>query len=313
MRKTAAISLLAVLLTGGCGPGEEPVAPAAERDTTRVLAVVGNLDITEKMVEAELSTIPIFQRDSYESPQGRRILVDQLVEREVLLIAASELNLESDPFVVAQVETATRQVEEARTWAMIQAYYREMGIEDFRVPEEAVQEYYDRHSVDIYLQREQVRVSQIMVTVPTDTATVSAALNGGKSFATVAAKLSSHRPTSGTGGDLGWVTVGSSLPYLGDRPEISASLFAAAPGEQLGPFHTELGWHYFTVTDRREEGALPLYEVRSRIENTVMATHVDSYLHGELIPALAEEYGVTVNEEAFVSNGSDVTDDLDQR
>jgi len=282
-------------------------------DTTRVLAVVGDLDITEKMVEAELAMIPMFQRDSYRSPQGRRILVDQLVEREVLLIAASELNLESDPSVVAQVELATRQAEDARTWAMIQAYYREMGIEDFMVPEEAIQEYYNRHSVDIYLQREQVRVSQIMVTVPSDTAAVSAALNSGESFATVAASLSSHRPTAGTGGDMGWVTTGSSLPYLGDRPEISESLFAADPGEQLGPFRTELGWHYFTVTERREEGAMPLYEVRSRIENTVMATHVESYLYGELIPALAEEYGVTVNDEAFLPNGSDLTDGLDQR
>lgn len=305
MRILATISLLAILAVGGCGSGESPVVAEQGTDTTRLLAIVGDLSITERMLEGELAKFPMFQRDSYDSPQGRRILVDQMVERELLLMAARDLGLESDPFVTGQVEMAMRQVEEARNWALVQAYYREMGIEDFIIPEEAVLDYYDRHSVDLYLQREQVRVSQIMVTGAADTSAVNAALDAGESFDSVALHLSSHRPTADNGGDLGWITVGGSLPYLGDRPAISAALFSDDTGEPLGPFRTELGWHYFKVTDRRDEGVIPLYEVRPRIENTLMSTHVDNYLYGELIPALAEEYGVTVYEDAILPEGMD--------
>ena len=217
---------------------------------------------------------------SYDSPQGRRILLDDMVEREVLLQAARDLGMEDDPFVAAQVDRALLQVEDARKWAMVQAYYREAGIENFIVPEEAVIEYYQAHSVELYRRREQVRVSIFVVDAPADTTEMRTALDSGASLETLASSLSTHAPTAASDGDMGWVTVGSSMPFLGLRPELSETLFSSTPGEMLVPFRTELGWTYLTVTERREESVLPLEEVRSRIENTLAVTLVETTLSG---------------------------------
>jgi len=300
MRVLATMALLAVLLGTACGTQGTLNDSAAGRDTSRVLATVGELNITEQMVNTELEKIPPYQRASFESPEGRRMLVDHMVEQELLLTAARDLGLEEDSFVVAQVELAMQQVEDARDWALIQVYYQQQVVDAVTVPEEEILAYYTEHQGDIYYQAEQVQVSQIMVDRAADTTAVRAALDGGTSFADAASTLSTHLPTAEAGGDMGWVTVDAPLPYLGNQPEIAAELFAAVPGEVLGPFQTELGWHFFTVTGRQEEGSSPLEEVRESIVNILKPALVNTYLTDDLMPTLMVQYGVTVDEEAFL-------------
>jgi len=299
--------LLAALIAGGCG-SQGTLNDSAGRDTSRVLATVGELNITDQMVDSELEKIPPYQRTAFETPQGRRMLVDHMIEQELLLTAARELGLEEDSFVVAQVDLAMQQVEDARNWALIQVYYQQQVVEAVAVPEEDIVAYYEEHAGDIYYQEEQVQASQIMVDSAADTAAVRAALEGGSTFADAAAALSTHIPTASSGGDMGWITASSPIPYLGNQPEISAALFAAEPGVVLGPFQTEIGWHFFTVTNRQEAGSRPLEEVRESIENILKPALVNSYLTDQLMPDLMVEYGVTVNEEAFLP-GEDMPPD----
>jgi peptidyl-prolyl cis-trans isomerase C len=310
MRVLASMALLAVLLAGACGAQGTLNDSAAGGDTSRVLATVGELNITEQMVNSELEKIPPYQRTAFESPEGRRMLVDHMVEQELLLTAARSLGLEQDSFVVAQVELAMQQVEDARDWALIQVYYQQQVVDAVTVPEEDILAYYTEHQADIYYQAAQVQASQIMVANASDTTAVKAALDGGTSFADAASTLSTHLPTAEVGGDMGWVTVDSPIPYLGNQPEISAALFAAAQGEVLGPFQTELGWHFFTVTGSQEEGSRPLDEVRESIENILKPARVNSYLTDELMPTLMVEYGVTINEEAFLPDEDMAPDSL---
>lgn len=309
MRVLAGLTLAAVLLVGACGTQGTRNDSAGE-DTSRVLATVGEFRITDQMVDAELEKIPPYQRAAFESPEGRRMLVDHMVEQELLLTAARELGLEEDSFVVAQVELAMQQVEDARDWALIQVYYQQQVVDAVTVPEEDILAYYNEHQSDIYHQEQQVQVSQVMVDAAADTSAVRAALDAGTSFAEAASTLSTHLPTAETGGDMGWVTVDAPLPYLGNQPEISAALFAAATGDVLGPFQTELGWHYFTVTAVQAEGSRPLDEVRESIENILKPALVNSYLTDDLMPTLMVQYGVTIDEEAFLPDADMPPDSL---
>jgi peptidyl-prolyl cis-trans isomerase C len=301
MRAFASMALVAGLMAAGCGTGEGPGRSGARDDTSRVLAVVGDVDITELMVEREIERMPLFQRESYDSPQGRRLLVDRMVDQELLLAAARDMGLENDPFVTAQVEEAMRQVEDARKWAVIQVYYQRYVMSHVTVPEEVIADYYNLHTGDIYHQAAQVRVSEIEVAGPADTAAVRTALEGGTPFGDVAMAMSTDNASAGNGGDIGWLTADSPI---GNRREISPALFSAAEGEVLGPFETEGGWMFLTVTDSREEGTLPLDQVRARIENNLRPAIVDSYIADELLPSLREQYGVTLSEDAFLPDGS---------
>lgn len=140
----------------------------------------------------------------------------------------------------------------------------------------------------------------ILTTSDERMAEAQAALASGTPFDSVAVAFSEHAPTSGIGGDLGWVTDGSPMPYLGNQPEISAALFAAAVGDISGPYATELGPVIFRVTDRVEEGTKPFEEVRESIVNVLRPARVNSYFRDEVLPGLRNQYQVTIDENAFL-------------
>ncbi|NOQ22876.1 MAG: tetratricopeptide repeat protein [Candidatus Aegiribacteria sp.] len=300
-----------ILAAGACGT-QERLNHGNNADTTRVLATVGEMEITEKAINKELELIPPYQRSSFETPEGKRLLLDHIIERELLLLEAMNLGLEKDSFVIAQVELAMQQVESARDRALLQTYYQQEIVDAVVIPEEDILAYYNDHVDDIYYQEHQVKVSQVIVSSEDATADVAAALEAGDTFESVVTTFSEHAPTMPSGGDMGWVTINSPLPYLGEQADISEALFDADIDDILGPFSTAMGVHYFTVTDKRDEGARPLEEVRESIENTLKPTLVNSYFQDTVVPRLRESYGVTINEDAFLPDESVEPDSLFQ-
>lgn len=309
MRITALFALAIILSLLACGTQERS---GGQADTSRVYATVGNVDITEDMINEELELIPPYQRGSFESAEGRRLLLNHLIERELLLQEAEKLGLEEDSFVVAQVELAMKQVEAARDRALIQTFYQQQVVDRVVVPEEDIQAYYEEHQNDIYHQEPQVKLSHILVASPGDTAAVEEALESGETFEEVVAGMSQHEPTRNVDGDMGWVTLNSPMPYLGQQPEIVRSLFQGETGEIMGPFSTSMGYHYFKITDRKAEGSRPLEEVRESIQNALRPAMVNTYFEETVIPELRENYGVTINEDAFLPDENIPADSLFQ-
>lgn len=300
------LSALSIAVMAGCGtPG---VSTSGSDSTVVVLATVGDVQITTETLKRELDLIPPYQRASFETPEGQRILLDHLVERELLLQAAEEAGLDSDSFVQAQVELAMQQVEDTRVRALIQVFYEDQVVNSVVVSDSAIQAYYDLHATDIYYQSAQVHAAMILAADPAVIDAAMADIQAGQPFDSTAMAISEHAPTAGIGGDLGWITADSPLPYLGAQEEITAALFAAAPGTLTGPFTTDLGTVLLQVIESRAEGSRPLEEVRESIVNTLKPAMVNSYFRDELIPSLRERYAVTINEDAFLP-GPDVPPD----
>ena len=150
--------LAAALLACCCQQSHTP--PEAGGD---ILAVVGDVTITSETIRKELELIPPYQRASFETLEGQRVLLDHLIERELLLQAASDAGLEDDSFVVAQVDRAMEQVETTRQRALIQAYYEREVVGSVEIPDEEILDYYNDHTGDIYHRDEQVRVSHVLL------------------------------------------------------------------------------------------------------------------------------------------------------
>lgn len=311
MRIVFSLVTIMILAIGACGT-QETVNRTGDADTSGVLATVGEIQITENMINKELDMIPPYQRASFESPEGKRLLLNHIIERELLLLEAKSLGMEEDSFVVAQVELAMQQVDAARERALIQTYYQQEVVDAVVIPEEDIQSYYNDHSNDIYYQEAQVKVSQVLITTPGDTVAIAEALEAGESFESVVADFSEHDPTIASGGDMGWITVNAPMPYLGEQVAISTTLFESEIGEIIGPFSTVMGYHYFKVADKRDEGTRPLEEVRESIENTLKPALVNSYFQDTLIPELKENYAVTINEDSFLPDESISADSLFQ-
>ncbi len=311
MRFIRLLAGVIILVSVACGT-QERVNNSGEADTSRVLANVGEVEITEDMLNAELEMIPPYQRASFETTEGKRLLVNHIIERELLLLEALSLGMEEDSFVIAQVDLAMQQVDAARDRAMLQTYYQQQVVDAIVIPEEDILAYYNDHLDDIYYQEPQVKVSHVLVSTEEIAGDVSAVLEAGDTFESVVEVFSEHEPTKASGGDMGWITINSPMPYLGEQAEIAEALFESGIEDVIGPYSTAMGYHYFMVTDKRDEGTRPLDEVRESIENTLKPTMVNSYFQETVIPGLMEEYAVTINEDAFLPDENIEPDSLFQ-
>jgi parvulin-like peptidyl-prolyl isomerase len=308
MRALIVCTVISLAILTACG-APRPASSEQALDSS-ILATVGDTAITKEDIQEELNRIPPYQRANFETPEGQRVLLNHMIERVLLLEAAVDAGLEDDSFVVAQVEQAMQQVQAAKQRALIQTYYEKMVVDSVVVPEDSILAYYELHKEDMYHQDNQVKVSHILSETEEGLEPIVQMLESGASFEDVADSLSAHIPTAGRGGELGWVTESSPLPYMGNQPEIAESLFAADSGQVVGPFQTELGYHYFLISEKKEEGTKPLEEVRESIAQVLRPPLVNSYFQGTVMPSLHQRYGVTINEQAFLPDESIPADSL---
>lgn len=280
-----------------------------EEPVDGVYALIGDDPITEEDILGELEAIPPYQRATYETLEGKLLIANSMLERELMRIAAVEEGFDSDSSVVAQVEQAEKQAEETLKGALIQAYYQQYVVEAAPVPEERVVAYYEEHTGDIYRQDPQVRVSVILTETrgQMDQAVTAAQET---TFEAAVAEFSLHQPTAQIAGDLGWIPVNAPLPYFPGDLEFAQELYAAEPGAIFGPAATDQGLILLNVTDRLEEGVKPLEDVRESIEAALRPNVVNEYLYDTIFPQLRETYEVEINEDAFLPSESIGADSL---
>ncbi|HEY0310222.1 MAG TPA: peptidyl-prolyl cis-trans isomerase [Luteimonas sp.] len=124
-----------------------------------------------------------------------------------------------------------------------------------------------------FSQPEQRLVSHILVEVPADADAAAkakakaeaeriAALAKapGADFAALAREHSDDTGSTGTGGDLGWVTPEGMVPE-----PFSKALFAMQPGTIAGPVETESGWHVIQLREVKPGAEIPFEEVRAQL------------------------------------------------
>ena len=280
-----------------------------EEPVEGVYATIGDESITEEDIAGELEAIPPYQRATYETPEGKTLIVNSMVERELMRLASLAEGLDTDSSVVAQVEQAEKQAEETLKGALIQTYYERYVVDAVDVPEERVLAYYQEHTGDIYRQDPQVKVSILVTDSEESMAEARAALDE-MSFEDAVAAFSTHQPTVQTQGDLGWVPMNAPLPYISGELDITGDIYTSEPGTIFGPARTNLGLTLFKVTDVLEEGVKPLDEVRESIEATLRPNLVNEYLYETVFPELRERYEVEINEDAFLPSESIGADSL---
>ena len=281
-----------------------------ETPVNGIYATVGDSEITEADVLAELEAIPPYQRESYETAEGKQLIIDSMIERELINLASIEAGLDTDSSVVAQVAQAEKQVEETLRGALIQEYYQRYIVETAEVAEEDILAYYEDHTGDIYKQQPQIKVSAIFTDSQDDMVLVEDAIASGTTFEDAAAQFSTHAPTAAINGELGWVPLNAPLPYISQDFDFATEMYSSEIGSTFGPVRTELGIVLIKVTDKLEEGVKPLEEVRESIEAALRPGIVNSYMYDTIFPELRLKYAVEINESAFLPSESIGADSL---
>ena len=82
---------LAAVLASGCSKKTEPAQVAP--DEGQLAAKVGDWTITRDFVDDYLRRLPEPQRQKFDTPEGRALLADKLMQEELSYLEAKKLNL----------------------------------------------------------------------------------------------------------------------------------------------------------------------------------------------------------------------------
>lgn len=245
-------------------PAATPTAPApvAATPADPVVARVGTDEIHASDLSEAAQTLPEELR-GMPAPVLFPMLLDQLVDRRAIVIAARRDGLEQDPAVRRQVARAT---DTALQNALLT---REIapGLTD-----EAIKARYDR-DVAGKAGEQEAHARHILVADEDTAKGIIVELKGGADFAELAKKNSTDPAGSTNGGDLGFFKRGDMLP------EFAEAAFGLQPGQVTeGPIKTRFGWHVIKLEEVRTAPPPALDQVRDEIRQQLIQEGVSRVL-----------------------------------
>jgi len=232
----------------------EQTAPSSERNPEKVLAKVAEYEIKEKDVDQVLQLMGP-QGAMYNTDQGRKLFLDELVSMRLLYLSAATQGLEKSPEYLAVLENFSHQ-----TLARIAA---EKILESVTVSEEDSKKFYDENP-DQFVTPEEIHARHILLSDDVTSADtiklVQGELKKGTSFDVLAERYSIDPSAAGSGGDLGFFPRGRMVP------EFEEAAFAMKePGDVSAPVKSQFGWHIIKFEEMKPSAMMPFDDVKSQI------------------------------------------------
>lgn len=224
-------------------------------DTSKILAKVGAVVITEADVNETIAALG--QRGAgYNTPDGRRAVLDQLVAKNLFLAEAKKNFYEGDPKFKADLAKIKDE--------MLANFAIEKALSVVKVSEDEVKKFYDEHKSE-FIAGESVEASHILVDNEEKAKVLLVNIRNGKVSFEDAAKANSSCPSKEKGGALGSFTRGQMVP------EFENAAFSMNVGEISEPVKTQFGYHIIKVTNKTEAKEIPYEEIKPRLEQKVLA------------------------------------------
>jgi len=221
----------------------------------KVLAVVGGKTITEADVQNTLMNLG--QRaQQYNSPQGKKILLDQIINKELVLLDARKNLLEHDAEFKAELEKLKQE--------LLANFYVEKILREVKVKDEEIRKYFDEHPEE-FQGEETVSASHILVEKEEQALEILEKIQKGEITFSDAAKAFSTCPSSQRGGDLGEFGKGQMVP------EFDKACFEMAVGEVKGPVKTQFGFHLIQLNQKNEAKPVSFEEAKEVLSQKLLA------------------------------------------
>lgn len=216
----------------------------------RVLANVGNLSVraveVDEMVEAYAQ-----QGKNYDTPQGRDAILEQIINKKLLILDAKKNLVEHN----AQFKTELEKVKEE----MLANFSVQKVIENVSVTEEEAKKYFDENK-EQFKKPEMVSASHILVDGEEKANEIKAEIESGKTSFEDAARNESTCPSSQNGGALGEFSRGQMVP------EFDEAVFSMEVGELRGPVKTQFGYHLIKLTDKKDSSEASYDEIKDQVK-----------------------------------------------
>lgn len=224
------------------------------------VASVNGVFISKKSLEDIEKQVAEHNQD-----QGQTIskeqLVNELVQRELLVQMAVQKNLDKSPEVLSRLESIKQSI---LTKAAVDDFLKNTIITDEEIKAE-----YDSKTANL---GSEYKARHILVKTEDQAKKIIAELEKGADFATMAKKYSID-PSSNEGGDLGW--------FAPDRmvAPFSEAVIPLENGKfTKQPIQTQFGWHIVLREESRSVSAPPLDAVKDQIRSMLLRPKVQAMI-----------------------------------
>lgn len=228
------------------------------------VAAVNGKNITQKQYQHHLK-----QRQAQNAQQGkkaapvnRQVILDELINREVLLQEAKKKKLHKDKKVKAQLEQSKNNI-------LIQALIAKSPAAK-PISDKELKEIYDKQigSAD----PKEYKARHILVKEEAKAKKLIEELNDGADFEELAKKESTG-PSGKNGGDLGWFSAAQMVPTFS---KAAAKLKKGTHSQK--PVKTRFGFHIIKLEDSRKRELPKFEDVKNQIKPVIQNKRLQEYV-----------------------------------
>lgn len=287
--RVLALVLAALIPLAGAGSAAPRKSASSTRtaksDSDVVLVRIGNEVITPRDLARRLQELPEQYRPQYSTPEGRKQLLDRLVEEKVWIKDAEASGVSKRPDLLLQIEAQKRDL-------LIRTRVNEVMAQNAPPSDSEAKVYYDAH-LDEWKTPANVTLRHIQSRTQPDAKRVLALVKArGADWDKLAKAQSTDTLTRNNGGSLGTTTKEGGLAGLGAQPALAESAMALGTGKIGGPFKTEHGWHVIKVDNVRPESAREFDQVRSFIVRQIGQERTQRFYQDQIV-RIKTQYKVT--------------------
>lgn len=244
----------------------------------KILAVVNGKEITENDVNALLQNFVAQGNMNFNSEQGKKQILDELINQELFYLEAVENNYDKEEEFLKELEMNKVNI--------LKNYSLRKVLTGANVTDEEIKNYFNSNQGS-FNTPESVKASHILVKEEEEINKISKEIEDGLAFEEAAGKYSTC-PSKERGGDLGYFTKGQMVP------EFENAAFSMEEGEVSEPVKTQFGYHLIKLVDKKESTANSFDEVKDQIKNFLLGRKQNN-LYISKTTELKDKYDVKIN------------------
>ena len=221
----------------------------------KILARVGTLTVTEAEVDEFLAGLG--QRGAaYNNPEGRKIILEQLIGNKLLLLDARRNLFEGEADFRAELAKLKDN--------LLISYAGNKVIAGVRITDKEVEDYYEANK-ERFVGEATVNASHILVDSEELALELLGKINAGEISFEDCARENSTCPSKENGGNLGDFGQGQMVP------EFDQAVFAMEVGTvSAAPVKTQFGYHLIKLNSKSDATVAPLEEIKPQLTDMLL-------------------------------------------
>ena len=235
-----------LLLLTGCSPPPEE----------GVLALVNGRQVTQTEFDTRWGELAEATRARYEKEGGKRLFLDELITRELLMQEARKLGLDQNDAIRDRAQRYKEQL-------ILDELLKDRIKAKVELSQEELDAFYEKHAHEL-LTPLKVQVWQMLLPNISAAKDLEHQINQGGDFAKFAQRYSIDGKTKAKGGDLG--------PYHNGLvvPEVDAVVHTLKPDMVSAPIKTDVGYYLVKITALDKEIIQADVAVRERLRQELL-------------------------------------------